>query len=57
MAAGTPLTMLMLGAAPVAGDLGYGALNDLALALGDVTADCAASTGRYSGASCRSPAR
>ena len=39
MAAGTPLTMLMLGAAPVAGDLGYGALNDLALALGDVTAD------------------
>ena len=39
MAAGTPLTRLTLGAASVADDLGYVALNDLALALENVTAD------------------
>jgi hypothetical protein len=39
MAADTPLTRLTLGAASVADDLGYVALNDLALALEDVAAD------------------
>jgi hypothetical protein len=39
MAADTPLSRLALGAASVADDLGYVALNDLALALEDVTAD------------------
>lgn len=39
MAAGTPLTGLTLGAASVADDLGYVALNDLARALGDIAAD------------------
>lgn len=39
MAADTPLTRLALGAASVADDLGYVALNDLALALEDVAAD------------------
>lgn len=35
----TPLTRLALGAASVADDLGYVALNDLAMALEDVAAD------------------
>jgi hypothetical protein len=39
MAAGTPLTRLMLGAASVADDLGYVALSDLARALADATDD------------------
>lgn len=39
MAAGTPLTRLALGASSVADDLGYVALNDLAIALGDIAAD------------------
>jgi hypothetical protein len=39
MAAGTPLTSLVLGASSVADDLGYVALNDLAGALGDIAAD------------------
>jgi hypothetical protein len=39
MAAGTPLTRLILGAASVADDLGYVALSDLARALGDIPAD------------------
>lgn len=39
MAAGTPLTNLALGASSVADDLGYVALNDLAVALGDIAAD------------------
>lgn len=39
MAAVTPLTSLVLGASSVADDLGYVALNDLAGALGDITAD------------------
>jgi hypothetical protein len=39
MAAGTPLTSLVLGASSVADDLGYVALNDLAEALGDIAAD------------------
>ncbi len=37
MAAGTPLTWISLGAASIADDLGYVALTDLALALGDLT--------------------
>jgi hypothetical protein len=39
MAAGAPLTNLALGASSVADDLGYVALNDLAVALGDIAAD------------------
>ena len=39
MAAGTPLTRLALGAGSVADDLGFVALNDVAGALGDITAD------------------
>jgi hypothetical protein len=39
MAAGTPLTTLTLGASSVADDLGYVALHDLAVALGDIAAD------------------
>jgi hypothetical protein len=39
MAPDTPLTKLSLGASSVADDLGYVALNDLATALGDITAD------------------
>jgi hypothetical protein len=39
MAAGTPLTRLTLGAASVADDVGFVALNDLARALKDRTAD------------------
>ena len=39
MAAGTPLTRLALGAASVADDLGYVALNDLARALADIPGD------------------
>jgi hypothetical protein len=39
MAAGAPLTRLALAASSVADDLGYVALNDLAAALGDITAD------------------
>lgn len=39
MAAGTPLNRLVLSATSVADDLGYVALADLGLALGEVTAD------------------
>jgi hypothetical protein len=39
MAAGTPLTRLALGASSISDDLGYVALNDLATALADITAD------------------
>ena len=39
MAAGTPLTRLMLSATSVADDLGYVALSDLTRALGDIAAD------------------
>ena len=39
MAAGTPLTRLALGAGSVADDLGFVALNGVAGALGDITAD------------------
>lgn len=39
MAAGTPLTRLVLGASSVVDDLGYVALHDLAEALGDIAAD------------------
>ena len=46
MAAGTPLTRLTLGAAPVTDDLGYVALSDLARAIGDIAADCRVIGGR-----------
>ena len=39
MAAGTPLTRVTLGAASVADDLGYVALDDMARALGGIAAE------------------